>query len=137
MQDEKTLMKRRERRAHLKLLDMALSNPPSHLAHRIGKPSKLGERLAGTFEYGWKGTCFNENGEPVQRSDAQKIKDENSKRHFKALEDAKRIRGKYPQHWCSRFGASVIAERENLSTKTVRRYFTMELIATMPVIIKE
>lgn len=127
MQDEKTLLKRRKRRAYLKTLDMTLSNPPSYLAHRIGKPSRLAESLAEIFEYGWIGTCFTEDGEPVQRSDAQKIKNGNSKRHLTALEDARRIRGKYPQHWCSRFGASVIAERENLSAKTVRRYFTMEL----------
>lgn len=127
MQDEETRLKRRERRAYLKFLDEAVSKVPLHLAHRIGKPSKLGENLAEIFEYEWKGICFTENGEALQRSDAKKIRDTNSQKNLKAIENARRIRDKYPNHWCSRFGASVIAKRENISAKTVRHYFSMKL----------
>lgn len=127
MQDEKTRLKRNARRTYLKMLDAARLNVPPYLADRIGQPSKLAESLATVCEYGWKGTCFTENGEPLERTDARVIKEANSQRHLKALENARRIRGKHPRHWCSRFGASVIAEKENLSAKTVRHYFSMKL----------
>jgi len=127
MQDEKTRLKRNARRAYLKMLDAARLNVPPHLADRIGKPSKLAESLTTVCEYGWKGTCFTENGEPLERTDARVIREANSKRHMKSVERARRLRDKYPGHWRTRFGASVIAARERVSAKTIRRYFSMKL----------
>ena len=127
MQDEKTHLKRNARRAYLKMLDSARRNLPSYLADRIGQPSKLAESLATECEYGWKGTCFTENGEPLERTDARVIREANSKRHLKSVERARRLRDKYPGHWRTRFGASVISARERVSAKTIRRYFSMKL----------
>ena len=127
MQDEKTRLKRNARRAYLNMLDAARLNVPPHLADRIGQPSKLAENLATAWEFGWKGTHFTENGEPLERTDARAIREANCKRHMKSVERARRLRDKYPGHWCTRFGASVIAARERVSAKTIRRYFSMKL----------
>ena len=127
MQDERTRLKPNARRAYLKMLDAVRLNVPPHLADRIGKPSKLAESLATACEYGWNGTCFTENGEPLERTDAKAIREANCKRHEKSVERARRLRDKYPGHWRTRFGASVIAARERVSAKTIRRYFSITL----------
>ncbi len=132
MQTEKSRIRRAERRAYLKILDAARANVPAHLIGRIGQPSQLGKNLEEIGEYGWKGIAFDEDGEPLRRSDVNEIKKLNADQHAKAVKKAKELKAKYPKYWNARGGAAAIASKEKEKKKeihanTVRRYIKMKL----------
>ncbi len=128
MQTEKSRIRCAQRRAYLKMLDAACANVPAHLIDRIGQPSQLGENLQEIGEYGWKGLTFNEDGDPLRRSDAQIIKTSNADQHAGAVKKAKELKAKYPRYWDSRGGAADSARKEkNIHANTVRRYIKMKL----------
>lgn len=128
MQTEKSRIRRALRRPYLKVLDAACANVPAHLIDRIGQPSQLGKNLEEIGEYAWKGITFNENGEPLRRSDAHVIKTSNADQHAKAVQKAKELKAKYPKYWNSRGGAAAIASKEpDIHANTVRRYIKLKL----------
>jgi hypothetical protein len=117
-------MREKKQLEQKKDLDEAGSNIPRRLKDRIGKKSEIAENIrAGITRYGFQGLKFtdSENEQeirtrPLGYDGAQAIK-------TKADERCLELRIKYFEWWGNKKRVRQIAKKENLSEKTIKRYF--------------
>jgi hypothetical protein len=118
--------KRRLKALNLSQLDRALRNAPPHIKSRLGTPnsrSQLTINLAsGLEQYDFRGLTYDSYGNPVAIPNRGHA---GGKVHAEqADKKCRELKKKYIKIWGNRGQAYKIVEKENISHRTVLRYFT-------------
>ena len=119
-----------ERKKQHEWLDNAVEHPPSHLLHRLGKPSPILEAIKTKTEYLWGGFTYTEDGQPIKRSDLEIIVRENLKRQQQKMKKVAQVASEDPKLLNTRFGSSVIGRKILRHRDTVTRYKKLISIIT-------
>lgn len=124
MPETRKQRRERERRQNeqRQLMDDAVANPPAHIKARLSSASPLAENIqSGLSRYGWHGHRYTPEG---QESREKPLGAEGADaRRREADERCRTLRDKYEAWWGNKKRIRHIAEREEISERTVRRYF--------------
>ncbi|GAB6052854.1 hypothetical protein JCM17960_16740 [Magnetospira thiophila] len=117
--------KRKEREQQGDAIRRALENPPEHVRQRMENPSEASDRLAEALPVKlYNGGIFHvdDEGDICQITQDREL-GANANRNEEKAERAESLREKYRDIWGKRGAAGIIARKEGLNQKTIRRYF--------------